>query len=304
MARAIGVRRSWDTAASRALRTRLPSSRLRARAAREARSRRSRTTARCPANDVRTRRSGAESRPPRRARTRGGLGGETSAVSSAASGSTGGSLPTWASGAQEPSLGSKQGHRGRGEGAPHEVEERGQVLVTAQHRAVQADERVRLAPRLGRLHGPARGLSHHGGDRDRDHEEEGQQHQVGGPVDAERATRRGEEPGQETGAEHGGRHRRPQPTDEGAQHGDGEEPHGLRGEGGRVGRGDQRRRQRDRAGQRQHPAGGLPSGAQHGTGCPWHRGPPRPTVAGHGPIVSSAGPDDVFSGPLVILTQA
>ena len=133
-------------------------------------------------------------------------------------------------------VGAQQRRRGHREHLADQPEQLLDPVTGAEQGPVQHAQGVRLPPGLVGLHRAPRGAVHDRGDRDRHQQEQGQRDEVVGVLDAERVQRRGEEPVQQQAPEHRRDHRRPQPADQGAGHGQREVDQRLRGGHARASR--------------------------------------------------------------------
>ncbi len=174
MLKASGVRRSWLTAARRAVRMRLPSASARAWSASSRRRLRSRTTAAWAAKAARTRRSEAGRTRPVSARAMWSPTGMSTSPSSGRS--SGAPTPTrpGAGPGLHVALALQQGDGLHAEGLPDPFQERFEAGLAAQHAAREEGQDLGLGAQSGGLLGASRGEVDHGGhghgdpDEDRD----------------------------------------------------------------------------------------------------------------------------------------
>ncbi|CAM5693766.1 hypothetical protein SPURM210S_07993 [Streptomyces purpurascens] len=169
---ASGVRRSWLTAASSAVRMRLPSASARARSASSWSRRRSSTTAAWAAKAASTRRSSAGRTRPVSASA---IWSPTGMSTSASSGrSTGCPCPTRPAQVHGVDIARplQQGRRLHAEGLPDAFEQVLQAGLAAQHVAREEGQDLGLRPQPGRLMGAAGREVDHGGHRHTDGHED------------------------------------------------------------------------------------------------------------------------------------
>ncbi len=211
LAAARGVRKSWPTAASSAVRTLLASASGAASAAAWLSRMWSRTTAACAANAPIRRWSSACSRPPRRARTSRSAGGDLG-VRFAGPGHGG----TGARDRHPAAVAAfQQRDRGEGEGLPDPVQHLRQRLLAAQHAAREVRQGARLRGRARCLPGASRSQVDRRADQHRHQDEDEQSEGVVGLADGEGVQGWGEVVVEEGGTQDGGDQGRGQAAHEG-----------------------------------------------------------------------------------------